>query len=498
MYTARGPCGFSSRAARQAGFSLVELLVSLIIMAEILIGLLILFDNSNKLARAQTQVAEIQQSLRVGQSEVVRFARMAGIGGLPITRLVLPGGEPADPGDYTTLLGAFPRSGYAVSVLNDVPHVTIVEAVNPGAATPGTDFVLPRSDVLIVRGVFSTPLYYVDPQLDLEDPIAGPQGVCIPERVRVVGDTWEDYPQDTTLLGGRLQDAETASVAVALSLRDTLNPNAYGIFEFDHDNLGNVLTPTDCDDVSMTECVGTAATAFGTPQCIQFFLDLDETAAPGDGYANLSTGTILQAGGHPVVLDPGPPVSAVEYPTAASSIGLLEEFRFFVRVEHEVPGNAATRLTPVLSRASFLPGTDEQIDRVDIADNVIDLQIAIGVDDNDDGLVTEDTSGAGGDDEILYNHANDTTSSVSPYAYREPAGAVTWYDTEVEFHFLRINTLVQARFPSRDQIAPNLGTIEDLNRGLNFTVGTENYQFNTERLYQRRWLQTVVALRNPP
>ena len=46
-------------------------------MAEILVGVAILFDSSNRLARAQTHVAELQQSLRVGQSEIVRYANSA-------------------------------------------------------------------------------------------------------------------------------------------------------------------------------------------------------------------------------------------------------------------------------------------------------------------------------------------------------------------------------------------------------------------------------------
>ena len=97
------------------------------------------------------------------------------------------------------------------------------------------------------------------------------------------------------------------------------------------------------------------------------------------------------------------------------SIGLLEEYRFFVRAEYEVPGDTDTRLTPVLSRASFLPGTTTRIDRVDIADNVIDLQIAVGIDTDLPGTagygeIAENTLASWAADEVLFNEAGDADS----------------------------------------------------------------------------------------
>ena len=50
--------------ARQAGFSLVELLVALAILVLILVGVLQLFDMHSRIARTQTNVADMQQSLR--------------------------------------------------------------------------------------------------------------------------------------------------------------------------------------------------------------------------------------------------------------------------------------------------------------------------------------------------------------------------------------------------------------------------------------------------
>ena len=124
----------------QAGFSIVEMLVAAGVMALAILGILALFDLNRDLARTQVQVADLQQSVRVAQNEMIRDVRMAGRGGLP--RGVLP-------------------QGIAVSVRNDVPatggghHVAVGDTDSPE--------VVAGSDVLTVRGVFSTSIYQVNP-----------------------------------------------------------------------------------------------------------------------------------------------------------------------------------------------------------------------------------------------------------------------------------------------------------------------------------------------
>lgn len=520
MFERRRPRIFVRPGHRQGGFSLVELLVSMVVMVEVLIGVLIIFDSSSRLARAQTHLAELQQSLRVGQSELVRHVRMVGLGGLPITMLNLPDGQPNGGSPIYDTFGIFPRSGYALSVLNNVEEETIVGVVDPSAGSKGTDRVLPGSDVLILRGVFSTPMYYVDPPLNVSSWIDSSTNsfagkVTIPERTRTSGRTYWDYPQEISELSDRLAVALTESQPLGIMLRDTLNPNAYVVAAFDHAST----TPA---DLTLAQCpnveVNSATSAVDIPQCISFNVTLDpdqgSAVGPGVGYGNLTTGTILEpasstgassSAGTALVVDPGPPVVEIELPTNIGSIGLLEEYRFFVRAEWEVPGDSDTRLTPVLSRARFYPGTNTQIDRIDIADNVLDLQIAIGADADTDnvagnpgyGIIKDD-----GDDpdEVLFNATADTltggsTNYVAPQG-TAATGQSTWYDTDLEYHFLRINTLVQARFADANHRAPQIQQIEDFDRGLPFTVDTKTYTFNDEIQYRRRWLQTVVELRN--
>lgn len=130
---------------REAGFTLIEALVSLLVMVMVLAGLLALLEFNSRLAKAQVNVAEMQQSLRVAQSDIVRQVRMAGRGGLPIRR-------PATAGGYLGM--NLPMDGTAVAVRNNVdPGVTI--GGNAAAA------VVPETDIVTVRGVINSPLYQV-------------------------------------------------------------------------------------------------------------------------------------------------------------------------------------------------------------------------------------------------------------------------------------------------------------------------------------------------
>src|SRR5262245_58839288 len=124
----------------EAGFSLIEAVVSLSLAVVVLTGVLTLFDRNNQLARAQTYVAEMQHSLRVWQTELARHIRMAGRGGLP--RGPMPG-------------------GLAIAVRNNVP----LDGDERYTAVGDTDSprVVPGTDVLTVRGAINSSVFQVNP-----------------------------------------------------------------------------------------------------------------------------------------------------------------------------------------------------------------------------------------------------------------------------------------------------------------------------------------------
>ncbi|HEX7182597.1 MAG TPA: prepilin-type N-terminal cleavage/methylation domain-containing protein, partial [Thermoanaerobaculia bacterium] len=127
-----------------AGFTLVETMVTLAILLVVTFGLLALFDLNNRVARVQTNVADMQQSLRVGQHEMIRQVRQLGRGVLP-ARLYPDGlfaGKPLP-------------AGIAVAVQ------PVTGTVKMGGLDDAT--VLRGTDILIVRGAFESPIYQLNP-----------------------------------------------------------------------------------------------------------------------------------------------------------------------------------------------------------------------------------------------------------------------------------------------------------------------------------------------
>jgi type II secretory pathway pseudopilin PulG len=80
----------SPRARRATGLTLIETLVTLAVLTVVMLGLYALLDSSNKLAKQETNVAEAQQSVRIGISEVTRVIRQGRVGGLFIANAILP------------------------------------------------------------------------------------------------------------------------------------------------------------------------------------------------------------------------------------------------------------------------------------------------------------------------------------------------------------------------------------------------------------------------
>ncbi|HEX2254976.1 MAG TPA: prepilin-type N-terminal cleavage/methylation domain-containing protein, partial [Thermoanaerobaculia bacterium] len=321
--------------SRQRGFTLVELLLVLALSLILLIAVLNLFDGMNRMTRVQVNLADLQQAQRVAQAEVVRMVRMAGRGGL-----------------REDLLGGSVAHLAAVTVRNNVGAGGVDPVVLDGSGIAANE----GSDVLVLRGVFSTPIYrvdYVDP--GSFDPVTG--------RVVVALSTPTGVPQDL----GPLREAVEEERPEALVITDALG-DAYGVAE---------LLPG--DSVVTADSVLLAFRTSGS--------------ARAERYAALSSG-----GAFPAF-------------QKALSVGILEEHRFYVR-----PGDP----DPVLARTRTYPNVEEaypdELDR-EVAPNIRDLQVALGFDssqaggffdcdadpDGDDDRVVESDDGR--DDDWLFNAA---------------------------------------------------------------------------------------------
>jgi len=397
----------------QRGFTLIELAVALGVTVVVMLGILFLFDFNNKLARVQTNVADMQQSLRVAQYDMVRMARMAGRGGLTLNQ------------------------GIAITTADEKDNAYLI----PGDAT--SPKVLAGTDVLTLRGVFTTPVFQVAYTNPLPTPATATGGLVEICKLSPTGQV-----QDLDSIQDQLGRAE------GVILVSPLDDRFYKVVELD---------PAQTSTDTLT-CPKTGPAPGG--------ITLAFTAV--SGYDSLSA----------------PPANAQLALQKVGYVGILEEYRFYVREDHAVSGSPESLLKPVLSRARFFPGTEDPYvgptatatDRdailsQDIADGIMDLQIAMGFDTDNDGRITENLADLDAD-EWFGNSPGDGA----------PAG---------RFKGLRISTLVRTRRPDNTYEAPFLAGLED---HVYDTVSPGNVtgRFNGEiaRKYRRRVLQTIVNLRN--
>lgn len=418
------------RRRGELGFTLTELLVTLLIVTLVLLAVLGLFDMASRTARTQTHLADMQQSLRVAQQTVVRLVRMSGRGGLPTWN------------GANTL-----PAGVALAVSNNVAADTEI-AGNPAAP------VLEGTDVVTVRGVFNSPLYQVDP----------------------IGTAFEYKPGNAT---GRVTlsfETPTGAPQPLEAIRDAILRVNGGVGGGTHPEALLLVSPMGQYAVVEMRPGGAFSPSTGvvTTAVIEFRVtDGVFTTAPDGPYSKIS-----QGGSYPSTL------RTVAY------AGLLEEYQLFVREVRAVPGVATSELMPELVRARVYPNTNVAYARDAaslgevIADNVLDLQVALGVDTNGDGLITEGTVGAEvapNADEWLFNDAGD-----------DPAPG-KWNTGGSALYYLRINTLVRTDRAEPYYDDESLGVIEDKDYA---QAPFNAYNAEWQRRYHRRQLRTTVDLRN--
>jgi len=443
----RSGMGRVTGAARQGGFTLVESIVTLFVLAIVLVAVLSLFDFSNKLTRVQMQISDMQQELRVGQYEVARLTRMAGRGGLPAS-------TPAHALPNGVALGV--RDNVGSKPTDDV-HVAIGDPASPQIIT-GTD-------VLTVRGIFNTPVYqiqYADAaqwqMVEKDTPLTFTTDPTKAKfiRLQVCRISPAGIEQDL----GPLQKAIADNTHEAIVMVSPIEDSIYAVVELDP--ARSTTTSLNCPLVpppgSNTREGLTLWFNVGTTQVTPSSLK--------DYYSALSPA----------------PVDGLLMPafTKAAFIGIIEEYRYYLRLEYERPGDASTPTSPRLTRARFAPGTelayaaDGNNFRLDVAENLIDFQVALAVDLNADGAITDDGTK---NDEWLFNAVDD-----------DPTDA-RWANQR--FFNLRFTTMARTDRYDPKYSAPAIDTIED-------NVYAANAYENAEqsRMHRRRLAQTVIQLRN--
>jgi Type IV Pilus-assembly protein W len=437
----------AARAAgtsREAGFTVAEMTVTLIVVVEIALAALLLFDTSNKLGKAEIQVADMQQALRIGQYEVVRMVRMAGRGELPVTN------NPA------AVMQANLFAGTSLVVRNNVTAGSAVIAgtapTDPPAAITNPR-VLTGTDVLTVRGVFSTPLYqinYAAAGAFAYNPLTGAGTVTISS----TSPTGVPQPFDSLNAPGSWADALANHRPEALILVSAIDDTIYGVAQL---------------NVASSSIAGAPPAQAGqyTPQ----------TATIAFTTVNVGNVPLSANGTFPAN------IKSVSY------VGILEEYRFYIREVHAKPSDLTSEVNPRLSRARFYAGSDNPWNAdptnlyQDIADGVLDLQIALGFDLNTDNVVTDANNGT---DEVLFNSPADNATSApwSPLPTPFPA-----------LFYVRVDVLARTNRHDVQYRAPVIVSIEDHVYNANPSNPWDPNGPNEINM-RRRWSQTLVAMRN--
>lgn len=320
------------------------------------------------------------------------------------------------------------------------------------------------SDVLRVRGIFEG-LYVVDSENAATfdyDPATN-SGTVVVDSLMPTGIA----AQPLDLVEEALDDA----LPVALMIVSATNANTYAVVEL---RSNSTVQPADVNGDGTTEEWEKRGT-------LRFVTD---------GSQGTHNAAYLAMGpGDPTTGDPWPSTL-----TSAGVVGILQEYQYYVRdTNTAVDGNR-----PMLSRAEFYPGTttvvgDASNGRVDLADHVVDLQIARAFDRDGDLVLDEDFDNPE-NDEWLGNDPGDGYPAVDTTEVSEPVAtfaAANW-DLALMTH-VAISTLVQVDRPDLGYVAPAIDDFEDHSYDESETPSGADL---VERRYRRRTTRTVVDMRN--
>jgi len=408
-------------ARREAGFSFAEVIVALAVTVLLAVSILTVFDFNNRLSRVQIHIADMQESLRATQYQIVRQLRMAGRGGLP--------------------------PNVAISVRNNVglggAQGNILVGVGSSPA------IVRGTDVITMRGVVSTSVYqinYNDSSVFTAPNPAGEGSVLLtdpgPTGVR----------QDLTPFEAILNGA--SMVHDALVMVSPTGDSQYAVVEIDPSQSTVVINR----DSAGNTVSGNAKLSF-----------LWTNGIHTDAYKTLYNASA----GFPL--------------TRAAAVGILEEYRFYVRDVPVPAGSVGSASNPVLSMARVFPGSEEAYPcapcssagaddnlHVDVADAIVDLQVALGIDTNGDGVIT----GA------------PTPTAADEWLYNDPADGLLVGTLK----YVRVSTVARTLRPDSGYNAPPLSPLED--HDYDNPPNALNAVGGADRHYRRRVLQTLVDLRN--
>lgn len=323
--------------------------------------------------------------------------------------------------------GGLPQN-LAVLIDNNVPANTDV------VSDSGSPSIVEDTDVLRVRGVFTAPIYQV-----LALPGAGSLVL---------------KKSGNTVTGGTIQISETTALGTPQPL-DALK------------SIGNrpeaLLLVSAIDDTIFATVEVSSVTINGNVASVDFKVG--------------NTNRYRTIAPFPLAL------------TSVSFAAVLEEYKYYVREDFAVSGDPTSEPAPKLSRARVYPGSDDVWDgaianaSVDIADNILDLQVALGFDVNNNDSIDENDDDS--IDEWRYNHKSDNKNDVAWQGV--PPGALRHFYT-------RLTTLARTDRPDQRYRDDPIQAIEDHDYSEPTVPADATQMF--DRQFRRRQVQTIVDMRN--
>lgn len=336
-------------------------------------------------------------------------------------------------------------------------HIAVGDATSP--------IVAEETDVLTIRGVFNSPVY----QLNFADPLTL--------------QLFDSAGAPTTVVGQAARGILTVTDPSPTGIPQDLTPLCNAAGNADPEAMV-VTSPIDTAIYSVVEITGGGCG--GNQAVVNFNI--------ANGVYTNEYRTLYNSG---LGFDPRFPSGL----TNAAYAGLVEEYRFYVR---EPDPN--TIPAPALSMARMYPGTEvahlgnATNFQLDLADNILDLQVALGYDSslgvplndrngdgftNDDDIILTETAN-GQNDDWLFNSDSDDPNAAPFVPPWDRTG--TTAPPQPKIYYARLSTLARVHVPDRNYDSLQITRIE--NRDVN------PFNAQDERRFRRQILQTTVDLRN--
>ena len=325
----------------ERGFTLIEMLVVVFLLAIAMLGLLAVFDASARINKSEQDVADAQGSVRFGIYQMTRTIRAAGAGGVYVSQAIL--NSPGTGLNGVAVTASYDNvTGGSVKDLSD----------NPVPVRDGTD-------MIEVRGVINSPLIGFDEGhgcvAALGTPPVACSGLMFLSTAAITGTLTKQHVNDDPA-NSRAQfaaiDLYTQSATptnpflVVVSFNDDLHP-ACSVMQNSY-NVGILNNPT--------TMVSNAS--FGPK--IDFGSTLGQKFNPEDPGAGGAVAVALKN---------------------VRRAGILDDIIYFI--------DDTDHVHPALAQATR---RGDHFDIVRLADDVEDMQIAYGVDANDNGSIDRTTA----------------------------------------------------------------------------------------------------------